>query len=128
MPAMIAALATAALACANPDTAEGQRKIAAGETPCEAKTVAPAPRPVRPAERARAIAAFDKVLKDGKSARWQFESVRGGYLICGQVNAKNSFGAYVGWTPFTVNTDGIGATTYDENRVWLFETLCHSRK
>lgn len=54
-------------------------------------------------------------LKDPNSA--QFNGVRlvsyaGGKVICGTVNAKNSFGGYVGFTPFVASPQG--ATLYEE--------------
>lgn len=126
---MILAMLAVAAGCANPDTTDGQRKIASGIPACEsrAKHVPSRARPVRPAERARALAAFDKLLKDGASARWQFDEVRG-EIICGHVNAKNSFGAYTGWSSFTVGTDGTGATIYDAKRAWLFDLVCGGAK
>ncbi len=52
-------------------------------------------------ERAKQAAAYD--LKDPSSA--QFRNVRvvsynGGRLVCGEINAKNSYGAYVGFAGF----------------------------
>ena len=56
---------------------------------------------------------FSDILKDPYSARWEFDRqpIKGGHhilgksvfgwLICGRVNAKNSFGAYIGKSMFT---------------------------
>lgn len=73
----------------------------------------------------RIRAHFDKILKDGPSARYKLEQpVRAyaneglmygggvrwvGYLVKLEVNAKNSFGGYVGWKPYMVmlSKDGI---------------------
>lgn len=41
-------------------------------------------------------------LKDGDSAKF-----RNQYKMCGEVNAKNSFGAYTGFTKFIVTEDKI---------------------
>lgn len=46
-------------------------------------------------------------LKDGESARFQLVSAKrheNVVLICGNVNAKNSFGAYNGFRPFVYST------------------------
>lgn len=49
--------------------------------------------------------AFENHLKDADSAK--FRAIRykahesgGGWRMCGEVNAKNSYGGYVGFTPF----------------------------
>ena len=65
-------------------------------------------------------AATDQVrqkLKDPDSAR--FQNVRlvpyaSGKVVCGEVNAKNSYGGYVGYTPFVAGV--LGATIYDPNK------------
>lgn len=50
--------------------------------------------------------AMDDVLKDSESARFRrleiFKDKDADtlYVICGEVNAKNSYGAYSGYTPF----------------------------
>ncbi len=50
----------------------------------------------------------------------QFRQVRQGYgaTVCGEVNAKNAFGAYVGFTPFIYDTVG-GAYLPNEDVVRL---------
>lgn len=50
-------------------------------------------------------AAFEKTLKDSESARfrniqYQETEVPGGWTMCGEFNAKNSYGGYVGFQPF----------------------------
>ena len=73
----------------------------------------------------RIRAHFDTFLKDGPSARYKFEApVRAyanqgliygggvrwvGYLVKVEVNAKNSFGGYVGWKPYMamLSKDGV---------------------
>lgn len=53
----------------------------------------------------RLRAAFEEKLKDAESARFRaikqgnLES-EGSWRVCGEVNAKNSFGAYEGFQPF----------------------------
>lgn len=49
---------------------------------------------------------FDTVLLDGPSARWKWPAAKNGKLYCGWVNAKNTMGAYTGWTPFYVIVEG----------------------
>lgn len=55
-------------------------------------------------------------LKDPASATWRDEYVgkfmaskgaeaQGGYLVCGQYNAKNSYGGYVGFSTYAVLFD-----------------------
>lgn len=63
----------------------------------------------------RARAALGPALKD--STDYQLRNVRegngnSGQVICGEVNAKNSFGGFVGYKPFLVNGDDI--ITIDE--------------
>lgn len=57
-------------------------------------------RPLTAAEKAAIIKAADLVLFDGVSARWQWGPRKSDFAYCGQVNAKNRFGAYAGWAPF----------------------------
>jgi len=53
-------------------------------------------------------------LKDPDSAQFQnirgytFSGPGGGYVVCGQVNGRNSFGGYTGFQPFRTN---VGSTT-----------------
>lgn len=49
-------------------------------------------------------------LKDPESARFRnlrIVDYKGGKLICGEVNAKNSYGGYVGFAPFLATLDYI---------------------
>lgn len=43
-----------------------------------------------------------KELNDPFSAQYAWQPVKDDYLYCGWVNAKNAFGAYVGYRPFMV--------------------------
>ena len=58
--------------------------------------------------RSEARASFDDVLSDAASARFRKERVvwssteRNRLALCGEVNAKNLLGAYVGWKRFVV--------------------------
>ena len=56
---------------------------------------------------AKAIAVAD--LKDPDSAKFRdlfvSRSENGALVLCGEMNAKNSFGAYVGYAPIAVSTD-----------------------
>lgn len=81
--------------------------------------------PVSAADQSRTKQHFNRTMFDGPSARWQFAYKKGDFLICGFVNGKNRFGAYVGWTPFLYDTkNGTGDIYTDENRLWLWDTLC----
>lgn len=67
---------------------------------------------------ANAQAAVASLLKDPGSA--QFRNVRinaygDGKVICGEVNAKNSYGGYVGFSPFMASTN---AGTLYSNEKW----------
>ena len=48
--------------------------------------------------------AFENHLKDAYSARFRkiryFDNSGDVWMICGEVSSKNSYGAYVGYTPF----------------------------
>lgn len=48
--------------------------------------------------------AFEDQLKDAYSARFRkirfFDNSGDVWMICGEVSSKNSYGAYVGYTPF----------------------------
>lgn len=74
-------------------------------------------------------------LKDPSSA--QFRNIRQAkltrqdgseeLLVCGEINAKNSFGAYVGFRTFKGNIDGTnfrlhGIGNSDDN--WLYVATC----
>ena len=71
---------------------------------------------------AMVIAFFAETLKDPESARYTFRPIKRGWItarpnirwfgwfICGTINAKNSYGGYVGRRPFIVHFhhDGNG--------------------
>jgi hypothetical protein len=58
-----------------------------------------APRPATPAEISAIRAAMQTKLKDADSAKFlRVELI--GEKVCGQVNAKNAFGAYMGFRTF----------------------------
>lgn len=46
--------------------------------------------------------AVESALKDGNSAKFRGDFVTKDLAYCGEVNAKNSFGAYAGYTEFVV--------------------------
>ncbi len=58
--------------------------------------------------RSAARASFDDVLSDAESARFRKERIvwsnteKNRLALCGEVNAKNLLGAYVGWKRFVV--------------------------
>lgn len=112
----IALLGAVLAGCANADgapvvTGAMAEKIAPGEI-SNAETLAFAKaNPGKPASApimARVKQAAMKKLRDGMSAHWTDAiqatrlNVKGERIevVCGQVNAKNAFGAYVGFRPF----------------------------
>lgn len=59
------------------------------------------PRPPSPKVQAAIKRHAETKLKDAVSAQWKWPAAQGeGKFYCGWINAKNSFGAYVGWTPY----------------------------
>lgn len=81
-------------------------RIADGEPSCEeiAKRSIPA-RPISFVERKRIMAAFDRLLVDGPSARWRWGKVVRGNVACLWINSKNRMGGYSGWSEYTFNLD-----------------------
>lgn len=59
---------------------------------------------------AAALASLKRSLRDADSAKIEgvrYVSAEAGEAVCGLVNAKNGFGAYIGWRPFVVNDQGV---------------------
>lgn len=126
---LVSLLLAVAAPCVAGDSPADLRRIAAGDPSCDGLKAKVPDRAVSTREQARVKAHFDKELFDGPSARWQFDGVKGGSLICGTVNAKNRLGAYVGWNGFIYDLkDGTGSIFDDDKRAWLFATLCHGAK
>jgi len=46
-------------------------------------------------------------MKDPSSVQFRNVKAFKSGAVCGEYNAKNSFGAYVGFTPFGVDADGL---------------------
>lgn len=90
-----------------------------------AATAQPAytPRPVSEADKAAIRKQADKVLFDGPTARWQWPDRLDAKVYCGQVNSKNRFGAYVGWTPFYFYEGELRIIGPDDSRV-TYELFC----
>jgi hypothetical protein len=65
-----------------------------------------------PGTDANAIKVAEKSLadasKDPRSTEFRNVTVLNGKTVCGEVNSKNGFGAYVGFTPFAYGADGSG--------------------
>ncbi|WP_329914539.1 hypothetical protein [Stenotrophomonas sp. SMYL86] len=67
--------------------------------------------------RSAARASFDDVLSDAESARFRKERIvwssteKNQLALCGEVNAKNLLGAYVGWKRFVVVGHASPAST-----------------
>lgn len=69
------------------------------------------------------LAPIKQLLKDPYSAKFTSVSERDDGTVCGLVNAKNSYGAYVGRQPFAINTNGV-AYLVDQNNGDQFDFDC----
>lgn len=84
---------------------------------------------------AKAKTAISRGLKDPDAAKFRnigiYKSTtgKGGVSVCGEVNAKNSYGAYVGYKSFVVSGDM--AYINDEENAGMYgvlgPALCHER-
>lgn len=78
---------------------------------------------------AKAKSAVSQDFKDPESARFRnlgiYKSTtgKGGVSVCGEVNAKNAFGAYVGYRRFVANDD-FDEIEEDTESV-MVTALCH---
>lgn len=81
------------------------------------------PQAPAPALLADARRAFNESLFDYPSAR--FREVRANQsVLCGNVNAKNQLGAYVGWRPFVfVRYDAQPGTLFVDDDI-MIDTFC----
>lgn len=74
----------------------------------QAVEVATRPAPTTSADRSLSQSAIAQDLKDPSSAQFRglrtFALGNGERITCGEVNGKNSFGAYVGFQPFYVRS------------------------
>jgi hypothetical protein len=64
-------------------------------------SAAPADRPLTKVEMAVLEMEIKAKLKDPDSAKIEPLPYRGGIAVCGKVNAKNSYGGYTGFVPFS---------------------------
>lgn len=58
---------------------------------------------------AKATGTVRNALKDPGSAQFRrvrLQKYKNGYVVCGEVNGKNSYGGYVGFRPFVAGTSG----------------------
>jgi len=62
-------------------------------------------------------------LIDPASAQFRESGVRHGETVCGQVNGKNRFGAYVGFRWFQVSSAGVVIDS-PETSIRFAETMC----
>lgn len=85
------------------------------------------PRPIAAAEQAAIKNAADDLLFDGPSARWKWPPKRSAFVYCGEVNAKNRMGAYIGWHPFyfVIDEDKLRILHDGDDRI-VYEALCAS--
>lgn len=85
---------------------------------------------------AKAKTAITRDLKDPESAKFRdigiYKSAtgKGGVSVCGEINAKNSYGAYAGYRGFVANEDlayvqedGEGGGNY----AFYAPILCHTK-
>ena len=73
-------------------------------------------------------------LKDPESAKFRNQKIidfKGGKLLCGEVNAKNSYGGYVGFAPYMASRDyvilmgdGVARSGVDAVNMSLFNISC----
>lgn len=66
---------------------------------------------------AKGMESVKRQLKDPESVRFQktrLSAYAGGLVLCGEVNAKNSFGGYVGFRRFVAGA--TSATTWEADR------------
>ena len=67
--------------------------------------------PLPPAAKASVRKAMANQMKDPESAEfrdWHAFQSQKGLLVCGEVNAKNSYGGYVGFTHFVAHASADG--------------------
>ncbi|MBB6578011.1 hypothetical protein HNP33_002079 [Comamonas odontotermitis] len=82
---------------------------------------------------AKAKAEVSKDFKDPESANFRNLGVyksktgKGRVSVCGEVNAKNAFGAYVGYRPFVVSGELAALAEPDGEGLYktLAPSLCH---
>jgi hypothetical protein len=65
-----------------------------------------------------AKAAVRDILKDPASAQFRNVYVQKTGVTCGQVNAKNAFGGYVGFRGFAVDQEGRAVIDGEEDGGW----------
>jgi hypothetical protein len=114
MISLIALVASFQVPCANPDqdTAQGQRMILAGER-CLSRH---ATLLLTPAQKAEATRLAKDGLNDPASAQFRWLPFRrGGKVACATINARNSFGGYVGFQFMAIimNAGKVTAVTID---------------
>ena len=81
----------------------------------------------------KAKTAVSKDFKDPEGAKfrnigiYKSKTGKGGVSVCGEVNAKNSYGAYTGYTPFVVSEDLVAIAESDGEGLYsvLGPALCH---
>lgn len=66
------------------------------------------PRDVTPQEKAAIAETVVEGFKDPSSAQFRWPPIMRPDLYCGQVNAKNSYGGFVGYRMFSVRLSRIG--------------------
>lgn len=70
-------------------------------------------------------------FKDPDSAKYRnirtYRTGMGDQIVCGEVNGKNSFGAYVGYKPFYIRVDDglVRASFVDDGDLPFAQTACN---
>lgn len=78
----------------------------------------------------RARAAVSEKLSDPSSAQFRNERSKEGGWVCGEVNAKNAFGGYIGFKRYTViwkDAGGQDVAIEGDNETSLDRALCERK-
>ena len=72
--------------------------------------------------------AVSYAMKDPESTKFREITVHkkssGPYMVCGQINAKNSYGGYIGYQGFMVSVgSGKAVVTLERDKYFPFETV-----
>ena len=99
-----------AQACANMQTQQAQSETETIRAARAQHSVTALP--LTAAEQAAATDAIKRQLRDPDSAEFRnfaaYHDVRSGDVICGEVNAKNAYGGYIGYSAFILKSDPSG--------------------
>ncbi len=105
--------------------------------PTSAVSIAASSSPLTPQEQAEVRRAVGLKLKDAESARYQLPTPIGTdkvIVFCGQVNAKNSYGGYSGFTQFfsllergpKPSASSVSIAGSDATSAYVVKSLCET--